>query len=145
MIIPAGKYFLGDPCYPCPNDTEGSDYWSDLLANADFFEDNEEGYYPDGTRVVAFSTKYGDGTYRDQFYNAYAVDAGLIGLTPYAFLEKFDMVEYATRLGKIVEFEKDVMAYEDDGVLHFGEYTINTNDDGTDYEDYEDNNDEEEY
>jgi hypothetical protein len=120
--IPAGAYYLGDPCYVV-RDGE----WGGLLDMTDCF-DNPEGFLSDGTRVVAFGTYYGDGEYYDQFGRDYGVDAGLIGLVPWSD-------SFAGAGGHKVEFDKDVFAHEDDGILTFGNIVIDTK---GQYEDDED-------
>lgn len=111
--IPAGTYYLGDPCYAVP-DSE----WGSLLDSTDCFG-NPEGFLSDGTRVVAFGTYYGDGEYYDQFGRDYGVDAGLIGLIPWNDA-------FAGVGGHKVEFDRDVFADEDHGILTFGNIVIDT-------------------
>jgi hypothetical protein len=60
VTVPAGTYFLGDPCYSVPGHE-----WQDLLKVTNFFE-KPAGHLSDGsTQVVAFSTAWGDGVYPD--------------------------------------------------------------------------------
>ena len=126
VVVPAGKYWLCDPCYAVP---EG--LWMQLLNSCDFFNE------PVGTitdshgavhHVLAFGTAYGDGRYVDQHGNTYPVDAGLIGLTP---VELGDPNGYIGALGTLVEFTGDTMCTNDGGRMRFGEYKINTLDDET--------------
>lgn len=126
VIIPAGKYYLGDPCYSVP-DSE----WMDLGATCDWFE-NPVGTLRDGTKIYAMSTAWGDGEFRgsDGFY--YGVDAGIIGLVPVTV--KLDD-DFMPELVKVVEFDHPVMMFEDKGVLHFGHISIDT-DPRPDYDDY---------
>jgi hypothetical protein len=77
VTVPAGTYFLGDPCYSVPGHE-----WDGLLKATNFFE-KPAGHLSDGsTQVVAFSTAWGDGIYEGNDGNKYPVDAGLIGLVP---------------------------------------------------------------
>lgn len=113
IVVPAGQYFLGDPCYAVPNDQ-----WHALLDSCDTFEK------PIGTvgghTVVAFRTAYGDGTYLDQRGVEYPVDAGLIGLTPMS-------LSVATEGdGNFVVFNAPAECWNNDGILHFGDYVIDT-------------------
>ena len=78
-MMPAGKYYVGDLCYVM------HDEWDEACSL--FFQgrkDNgcNEGEFNlrDGRRFVSYSTKWGDGTYKDQFGKQYGVDAGIIGL-----------------------------------------------------------------
>ena len=121
--MPAGKYFIGDPCYVI-----GGDEWHEFL----------EVYWPDrlefstspifrykGNLVVVFSTKYGDGVYPGSDGNAYSVDAGLIGMVPYALVAE----ENNEDLGSVVVFDEPVECkFYDSGTLVFGDVTIETGD-----------------
>ena len=122
VLVPAGEYWLGDPCYSVPDDL-----WDDLLVSADYFRK------PVGTvndhMVLAFRTAYGDGTYTDQDGNEYPVDAGLIGLTPVALVSD---EPFGSR--KVV-FKHDTLCMGDDGVMWFGHTKINTRDFDDDEED----------
>lgn len=113
VVVPAGKYVLGDPCYSI------SDGWVDLLHTCDFFND------PIGTlrghQVLGFQTCYGDGCYADQDGNEYPVDAGLIGLVPCELA-----VTHVTDGTRIVEFAHDTICTNDDGDMHFGHIHIDT-------------------
>jgi hypothetical protein len=113
--VPAGKYVLGDPCYSVPDE-----HWDALLASCEYF--NEPVGTVNGVKVLAFSTKWGDGCYQDQFENEYGVDAGLIGLVPIALATKGDST-YTT----IVEFSTPtVCSTNGEGKLTFGKYVIDT-------------------
>lgn len=128
VTVPAGTYFLGDPCYAVPDKD-----WMPLLESCGYFDANRDGTgSPVGTvrgfEVLSFGTKYGDGVYRDQFGKSYPVDAGMIGLTPVALVK--DMADKS--LGQIVTFDRPTICHEDDGVLTFGHIVINTRDDDED-------------
>jgi hypothetical protein len=75
--------------------------------------------------VLAFGTKYGDGTYLDNMGREYGVDAGIIGLVPY---ELFKAVggELMDRMHYVVEFKASAMCTDNDGDMRFGKYHINT-------------------
>lgn len=140
VTIPAGTYFLGDPCYVVPDED-----WMPLLESCRYFGLSDPdlpgvpspvGTTPSGIQVVAFSTAYGDGTYVDQRGWEYSVDAGLIGLTPETIRFKNDYApEVLDRLGRLVTFDQDTTATTDgEGRMTFGQFTINTADDeGGDY------------
>jgi hypothetical protein len=118
--VQAGKYVLGDPCY-----TVRDEDWSLLLSSCDYFT------HPVGKvsniEVLAFSTKWGDGEYKDNKGNTYGVDAGLIGLVPLEYAEP-------TEGSVIVDFKRlTKCSRTEEGLLIFGDYVINTNPD--EYED----------
>jgi hypothetical protein len=124
-IIPAGKYWLGDPCYVI-KDQDWLVFCNEYSSN-----DTEGNAYvtlPDSTPVLAFSTYHGDGFYMDQHGNEYCVDAGLIGLIPWSYTEKFtekDSTEYFS-LSNVVEFTEETLCFTADGILTFGNYIIDT-------------------
>ncbi len=120
--VPAGKYFLGDPCYAVADKD-----WHGLLDSCGYFEDSPIGTIPNTDRkVLAFSTMYGDGSYQDQYGNEYGVDAGMIGLTP--LVDEFDKKQLLESLGLIVEFTRPTKcSNKTEGVLEFGKYSIDTN------------------
>ena len=127
VSIPAGKYWLGDPCYAVPQDL-----WMDLLNSCEFFTENPVGTVTgsDGGKyhVLGFGTAYGDGCYADQFGNEYPVDAGLIGLVPVGLVESYPQG------CRLVEFTEDTLCTWFDGAMKFGGYRINTRDDEEDDE-----------
>jgi hypothetical protein len=125
VLVPAGTYFLGDPCYAVPDAL-----WDALLQSCDYFQSRPIGEV-NGHKVLGFNTKYGDGTYVDQDGNEFGVDAGLIGLVPEALIDKDEMcANYGTDFNKHpglwVEFHKDVVCATDGARLEFGKYRINT-------------------
>jgi hypothetical protein len=120
VSVQPGKYWLGDPCYSVPDSL-----WGDLLNSCEFFEQpigkvtTEAG---ETYEVLAFGTKHGDGNYQDQDGHQFPVDAGLIGLTPVGLAR---LIPFGSLL---VEFQVETECSEDDGVLRFGNYEINTRD-----------------
>ena len=119
--VPAGKYVLGDPCY-----SVSDEHWDSLLASCEYFN------HPVGTvkdmNVLAFSTKWGDGCYTDQFGVEYGVDSGLIGLVPIALATKGSNV-----YTNIIEFsDPTTCSTNGNGKLTFGKVIINTNDEDDD-------------
>jgi hypothetical protein len=118
--LPAGKYYLGDPCYVWPDDL-----WMDFcheLENSALIDTKGYGY------AVALSTAYGDGVYPGNHgLPDLGVDAGLIGLVPLQYvIEHGEGLETAEKLGAIVEFDTSVEVWDEDGTLHFGAYEVYT-------------------
>jgi hypothetical protein len=128
VTVPAGRYFLGDPCYAVPDE-----YWEPLLDSCDFFDGSPVGQ-ANGSQVLAFGTAWGDGTYNDQHGNSYPVDAGLIGLTPIALAQQRDDFEELEGLGRFVDFEGPTTCTKEAGVLTFGKYAIDTDESDTDHD-----------
>ena len=139
VSMPAGKYYLGDPCYLIPDNDwmawlEAADYTKQLtlvatVPNTDFV-------------AMGFSTAYGDGTYplttpngdEDGFI---PVDAGLIGLVPF---DSVDKPSYYDGSYRVVEFDSDIVCTVDQGILDFGGYVVDTDPEASDdwYDDEED-------
>lgn len=121
--LPAGTYYIGDPCYSLPNHL-----WMTWLEAADY--ENEHDVLVanvDGFPVVGVGTEHGDGTYPDQRGNHYAVDAGLIGLVPVQLVDRETAAGNASLGVHKVKFEHPVKCYRDHaGVIHIGEYRIET-------------------
>jgi len=112
VVVPKGDYYLGDPCYII----QDSD-WDNLLESSDCFRK------PVGIvrtfQVLAFSTAFGDGEFKDNYNNSYSVDSGLIGLVPVEFNPEADSTK--------VSFKKPTICRSVEGVLIFGNIVIDTN------------------
>lgn len=122
VVVPAGKYFLGDPCYAVPNRL-----WDKLLGSCKFFAHCVGEV--DGHNVLGFNTAYGDGVYEDQFGNEFPVDAGLIGLVPEALVDRQEFFErYPEAPGIWVKYDYDTECETDGKTLRFGKHRINTAD-----------------
>lgn len=134
MMLPAGKYYVGDLCYVMHKE------WDEVCGL--FFKDRDdhgcnEGEFTlkDGRRFASFNTKYGDGGYFDQFGDEYGVDAGLIGCIA---LNDIDLTndDNFIRGGQIIEFRSDFtvsgsqgLSRKDwDGVIRIGHIVIKTDD-----------------
>lgn len=120
VIVPAGRYYLTDPCYVVRDPD-----WLPWLEAADYKNQRTLLYAstPNGVPVFGFSTAYGDGSWTGSDGFTYAADAGLLGLVP---------VEYAPekegqRGVNVVEFRRARRCRRDaNGVLWFGGVRINT-------------------
>lgn len=123
FVVPAGKYYLCDPCYVISN----ADDWVGFLESC-ATEDSAgfSGHYEalsDGTKVLAFATKHGDGNYHDQHGNSFSVDSGLLGLIPCSYSPGYEGIE---RTGAQAEFTEDTLCFTRDGILTFGNHVIDT-------------------
>jgi hypothetical protein len=122
VVVPAGKYVLGDPCYAVPDEN-----WDELLESCNYFE-NPVGYirlddlHMNKTFILAFPTRWGDGYYLGSNGMNYPVDAGLIGLVPVDIAKDLE-----SHYQNIVSFTKDtVCSYNGSGRLVFGGISIET-------------------
>ena len=139
--IPAGTYYVGDPCYAFNNNGK-ADSWSKIIEISDCF-DIPQIEFKDKP-VIAFGTKFGDGT-----YNGFSVDSGLIGIVDISLIEEgsaffndsFDREKHLVTFDKPFDFEYD------DGNFHIGgKISIYTNDEyDEDFEDEYENDDGYEY
>lgn len=111
--VKKGKYYIGDPCY-----CFSSEKWDKILDASDCLDQP----YKEGRKIlVAFQTAFGDGTYEDQNSFEYDVDSGLIGLIPVSMADKAD---HGLRE---ITLENDTECFSQEGVLHFGNISIDTN------------------
>jgi hypothetical protein len=145
--LPAGKYWIGDPCYVLSHD-DSKFNWGEFCSFC--FKDDKTGRKNEGIvthqgiTFAYFGTAYGDGCYNDQFCNEYGVDAGMIGCIPVDSVIDKD----GLGLGTVHEFKRSFTAsYEeyDKGTICFGHISIPTDgcDEDEDEDDEDDENDEE--
>jgi hypothetical protein len=134
IILPAGEYYIGDPCYIFYNS------WDDILGVTGMF-DNDISKYK-GFRFFVGQTAYGDGMYLDNYGKEYPVDAGLIGILDIEMLRIDNRIqkEEIKEFGNIVSFDKEFLCIIEEGYFKFGNIEIETNwedDDEYDDEDYD--------
>jgi len=118
VTMPAGLYWLGDPCYSVPDDR-----WMEWLEAAEYDRQPYPRYLLaelDGHPVLGIGTAWGDGAYSGSDGNLYPVDAGLLGITP---------VEVVTEQpfgSQLVNFPKDFECSYDNGNIILGHIVIET-------------------
>lgn len=119
--VPAGKYWLGDPCYVI----ESND-WSKVCEA--FYADENQGKSVvqvdlNGNTVVLCQTAWGDGEYLSSKGHILPVDSGTIGLVSLAydpeFKSNFDLCSE-------VEFTVDTKVDNFDGIMFFGTIRVDT-------------------
>jgi hypothetical protein len=126
MTMPAGKYYIGDLCYVL------HDSWDEFcdITISDHNCLHGEFNFKDGRRFATYGTKWGDGSYEDQFAREYAVDAGLIGCISVTDIDeelKMMTEELGPRFGgQIHVFDRPFDCYEKDGKIHIGDIVIDT-------------------
>lgn len=120
--IPAGQYWLGDPCYSFDNS------WEDLIKKSRRFG-LEEGGSPlvewKGGLVLGLTTACGCGTYTDQHGNEYPVDAGMIGLV------RVGIEDRKPSGVQLINFKSPTVVFTDGSRLCFGDYVIETGDEAS--------------
>lgn len=128
--IPAGSYWVGDPCYAFLG---YHDVWMACLETSG----NENGQTildARGTEVegqtfqfVASRTLWGDGEYPAYGYGmsfSCPVDAGLIGVVPAAQVARLENPPFGMTL---VEFPEDFdVSFSEDGMIRIGEIEVFT-------------------
>lgn len=133
MVMPAGKYWIGDPCYIFPNDGPMSDKWIELMEKSDFFNISYVELDDGKIKVWAAPTVYGDGVYSGIHGSDvidFAVDAGLIGIAPQETVDYLGVQDSNLEtMALFVEFNTPFEVKCLDGVFSFGHVYINTNDD----------------
>lgn len=138
-ILPAGKYYIGDPCYVFSGKY---DLWGQVLEASDYLEVPCD--LPN-IKIWAASTKYGDGQYATFDYT-FSVDSGCIGIVPMETVEFVGAdISFLEKCGAFITFKKDSRILFEDGVFAFGaEQCIDTNDpdESDDYCHHYDENDE---
>jgi len=123
--MPAGTYFIGDPCYVIPDDE-----WSDFVGPycVDYRDGDGLQIYK-GMKVFAASTSCGDGCYRDNRGNSYGVDSGMLGIVPVELCDPNELDKVMSRkdLGAIMKYDRDFeVSCSPDAVFTFGHIVIET-------------------
>jgi hypothetical protein len=136
MRLPAGKYFVADPCYIIRDEK-----YDRLLEETNYFgytlPDRGNIFIDSVTKLpfAVFSTAYGDGCYRDGFGFKYGVDAGCISCVPAAMVDEHAS---ASEYINLVSFDKPFEVGYNDGLITFGHIEIPTKGDYDEYqEDYQ--------
>lgn len=132
ITVPAGKYFVGDPCYA----VKDNDAWQNFVER--MFKDSPagetvSGVMMNGYPVVGVSTVYGDGEYFDVNDNrSFPVDAGLIGIVDMRVAAQNGVSEDDLEgfgLGHVINFDEPVrLARTEDGDILIHNITIPTGD-----------------
>ena len=127
--LPAGEYFVGDPCYAFDHKIpEHDNMWMKYCDHID-----EGALRLNGVYIASESTLYGDGE-----YEGFSVDAGVLGAVSIAHCTEEQKKDFV-QLGRIVVFPEPFEVSSDgDGTINIGHISIFTGD----YEDDEDDYDE---
>lgn len=102
--MPAGKYYLGDPCYVIHDEL-----WPEFCNQIDDSRiRNGDIITFQNHPVFVTSTNYGDGVYQDQLLNFYGVDAGIIALVPLEICKKRTLENNFEGLGHAFEAANEI-------------------------------------
>lgn len=116
----AGKYYIGDLCYVMHPEW---DEFCSLTINGHNVLDGEFNL-KDGRRFATFTTKWGDGTYKDEQGREYGVDAGLIGCIAVDDITSSELENLKD--GHVVEFVQDFSTFSAGGIIRIGSICIDT-------------------
>lgn len=116
----AGTYYIGDLCYVMHPEW---DEFCSLTINDNKVLDGEFNL-KDGRRFATFTTKWGDGTYKDEQGRKYGVDAGLIGCINVKDITPSELENLKD--GHVVEFVQDFSTFSAGGVIRIGSICIDT-------------------
>ena len=130
--FPAGKYYVGDPCYVIGDHHHDTD-WEDLGISTGWFGCDPDIPHPNfddglfefnGHKCFAYHTAYGDGLYTFGRMT-FGVDAGLLSVIPVEAIKE-DKLSGMT-LGEVIEFKIPFKVWYENGVFYFGHVEIDTN------------------
>lgn len=131
-MMQSGKYYVGDLCYVM---TDAD--WNEVCELTIKGNDCIDGEFTmkDGRRFAMYGTKFGDGTYSDQYGNSYCVDSGSIGCILEEHISTYD---WNKDMGALITFESTFITgggrgtKEWEGTIQFGRVAIET---AVEYED----------
>lgn len=110
ITLPAGRYYIGDPCYVFAEDA-----WDRLIEN-----DLEGAVTFEGHALWAHYTAWGDGEYHDQRGHAYGVDSGTLAAVPEA------LVVRSSEDGHWLDAPNGLRVSYDGGTFCFNDVVIHT-------------------
>ena len=134
--LPAGEYWIGDPCYIL-TESNGFD-WHDVLLQTNYLQGGTKEHPGRGglftysnkdvdIPIFSSNTQWGDGCYEDQHGNQYGVDAGCIACIPMEILTSVAGVPDGLHLGHIHTMPDFVCSTVNRaGHITFGDITIKT-------------------
>jgi hypothetical protein len=135
-ILPAGTYFIGDPCYIIRDDDDwekigNATNWfgcDDDIAFPDPPKDWDDGlYHWNGNPCFASHTRYGDGVYViSKGKREIWVDSGTIGVTFFDGNPPKNGGRGFWMGGIIEEHKNPFEVWEENGVFHIGKSIIHT-------------------
>lgn len=131
-MLPAGTYYIGDPCYVL-----SKEQWSEVceaiaqVGEEQFANQALELMIDNKFPIGIAPTLYGDGEFHISGDKSLLipVDSGTIGCVP---IEHVQDLEEAKELGWVTEFNEPFEIRYDEGVIRFGKEWVNTTDMGID-------------
>ena len=119
ISLPAGDYYIGDPCYVL-SDEDYKEMLTQAYGNKKTYSATIRGH-----KLFVSGTYYGDGIYSDEVGNAYMVDSGQLSCVP---MELVEDVNEAARCGTLNDFVNDFDCHpvSENGFIDVGECEIFT-------------------
>jgi hypothetical protein len=112
VTLPAGKYYIGDPCYAFSSDLYKK-IWGEQF-------NYSNGYYTNGTsHFVVHGTAYGDGVFKASNQTVFFVDSGSICIAS---------ADIVTENEAVYEFKVPVQVFMKNGLFQFNDLEIDTGD-----------------
>lgn len=118
LKLPAGKYYIGDPCYVFADKT-----WDRILESDTELRTGEIVEF-EGHQLWAHATFHGDGTYKDQNENEFGVDGSMLGAVPIDAIDEPAGEEFGT----VIDAPNGLEVEYSNGTFWIGPITIKTND-----------------
>jgi len=119
IMVPPGKYYVGDPCYVFVK----SDWQKILSSNKpnDLIINVEE-----GEKIIMFGVG-GDGYFVDTSGKKYSVDSGSLGLVPIDLIDR-NLIDGNLTKGNLFTFASTTLCkYIEDEFIAFGDVVFNLN------------------
>lgn len=131
--LPAGIYFIGDPCYLIPHEDwdkigEATNWFGSDSRKTQPPVDWDDGlYHWNGKLCFASHTQYGDGCYYNgRHTREFWVDSGTIGVTPFDGNPPKSGGLGFYMGGMVESYLKPFEVWEENGVFHIGRMKIDT-------------------
>jgi hypothetical protein len=127
FTLPAGTYFIGDPCYLIKKQ------WGEVCDKMD----NQRAALItiNNQKLFIAETRFGDGEYIDDFGENYSVDSGTIAVTPLELNDKATLANLKI-YGCVKEFPKEFECSWSEGIFEIDNIIINTTWDLEEEEDF---------
>ena len=116
--LPAGTYWIGDPCYVITP-------WTQWLEDEYFDNVGELFFNYNDLTICAMDTEGGDGNYPTNGYGHVGVDAGMISAIPLEALKDKKISELEND-GFVVKMKRDFTVGYHDGTIIFGNVEVYT-------------------
>lgn len=121
FTLPAGTFYIGDPCWVFPHAGPLSTKWNELLDSCDYFSSATFAELPPNIKVWAYPTQRGAGAYCSNIGSGFYVETGLLGIIPIKTVKFLNVdFNFVKNVGLIHKFEKPFkVTFTDHGRFYF--------------------------